>query len=187
MMSYQAACRALAHAKAVDEVKGVRDKWIAIKTYAKQAKNRQLELDAAVIRLRAERRVGELMAAQRASEGLATGGDAMKARVRSGPEVMTRPTLAEAGIDKRLADRARKLAAMPEPQFNELIVTMRISSELVSLTTGAKRSKTESSESSLRGTLEKFINRWVQQDWRSAAFAELLSLLKAPGRNGSPA
>ena len=39
--------------------------------------------------------------------GWSTVGDAMKARVSNGPEV--RPTLAEVGIDKHLADRARKM------------------------------------------------------------------------------
>jgi hypothetical protein len=34
----------------------------AVRAYAKQAKNKQLEIDAAEIRIRAERRLGELMA-----------------------------------------------------------------------------------------------------------------------------
>ena len=42
--------------------------------YARQAKNRQLEIDAAEIRLRAERRVGQLIVAQKETVGLAQGG-----------------------------------------------------------------------------------------------------------------
>jgi hypothetical protein len=80
----------------------------------RQAKNKQLEVDAAEIRIRAERRVGELMQAQRETEGLATGGEhGGRPRIdgsRSDPSIQ-RPTLAEVGIDKHLADRARKLAA----------------------------------------------------------------------------
>ena len=87
----------------------------------RQAKNRQLEIDAAEIRIRAERRVGELIAAQRDTEGLNLGASA--GGKKDGPRGSvvdprdTRPTLAEAGIDKHLADRARKLAAVPASEF----------------------------------------------------------------------
>ena len=50
-----------------------------------------------------------LMAAQKAAGLMCDGGDAMKARVQNGPEVAAKPiTLAEAGIDKHLAQRARE-------------------------------------------------------------------------------
>ena len=119
LIRYDAACHALAEAKAVDEVRKIRDVSEAMRAYAKQAKNKQLEIDAAEIRFRAERRIGELMQAQRDTVGLANGGDAMRARVKSGPEV--RPSLAEAGIDKHLADRARKLAAVPAAEFEGMV------------------------------------------------------------------
>lgn len=122
LVRYDAACRALAEAKAVDEVKKIRDVAEAMRAYAKQAKNKQLETDAAEIRFRAERRVGELIAAQRETEGLNRGA---KGSIVSGskrdPLKDDRPTLAEAGIDKHLADRARKLAAIPERKFNAML------------------------------------------------------------------
>lgn len=120
LVRYDAACRALAEAKAVDEVKNVRDQAMAMRLYARQAKNRQLEADAFEIRLRAERRVGEMMAAQ----PKATGGDAMRvARDIQKPEHIV--TLSDAGIDKNLANRARKLHALEADEFERVITEGR--------------------------------------------------------------
>lgn len=130
LVRYDAACRALAEAKTVDDVKDVRDAAEAMRAYARQAKNKQLELDAAEIRIRAERRVGELMQAQSETVGLNTG-TAGKGRPALGgsefdpPKTDDRATLAGAGIDKHLADRARKLAALPQEKFERLVDTWR--------------------------------------------------------------
>ena len=78
-----------------------------------------MEVDASEIRIRAERRLGEMIAKQKETVGLATGGDAMKARFQPGTEV--RPTLAAAGIDKKLSSRAQKLAAVPEDKFEGML------------------------------------------------------------------
>ena len=126
LLHYDAACRALAEAKSVDDVKDIRDKSEAIRAYAKQAKNKQLEVDAAEIRIRAERRLGEMIAAQR-DAGLLSKGAAGEGAAKRGSQENPRslPTLAEAGIDKNLADRARKLASIPETEFNEIVSDWR--------------------------------------------------------------
>jgi hypothetical protein len=61
-----------------------------------------------------------MMAEQRESVGLANGGDATRARVTGKPE-QTRPTLAEAGIDKNLAKQARALGALSDEDWRQPI------------------------------------------------------------------
>tara|TARA_Y100000310_G_scaffold5228_1_gene6123 strand:+ start:1448 stop:2455 length:1008 start_codon:yes stop_codon:yes gene_type:complete len=119
LVKYDAACAALAAAKSVDEAKHVRDKAEAIRAYAKQAKNKQLEIDAAEIRIRAERRVGELLQAQKATVGLNEGGRPKKTGPGAAP--VLRPTLADAGIDKKLSARAQDLARVPEHKFEAMV------------------------------------------------------------------
>lgn len=122
LVKYEAACRAIAEARAVDEVKDIRDKAEAMRVYARQAKNKQLEVDAAEIRFRAERRLGEGIREQREAGLLAQG-----KRTDLGCEKtqVQAPTLAEVGIDKSLADRARKLAAIPEAEFEQTVSEWR--------------------------------------------------------------
>ena len=52
----------------------MREKAEAMRAYARQSRNRQLEIDASEIRFRAERRVGELVQEQKSVVGLNEGG-----------------------------------------------------------------------------------------------------------------
>jgi N6-adenosine-specific RNA methylase IME4 len=126
LVRYEAACRALAEARSVDEVKDIRDQAMAMKLYARQARNKELEADAAAIRLQAERRLGEMMAAQPKAKG---GGDGSNQHGKSN-RVSEKPgslpaTLAEAGIDKNLASRARTLAALSDEKFEQVVADTR--------------------------------------------------------------
>ena len=121
---YDAACRALAAVRSVDEVKDIRDKAVAMAAYARQAKNRDLEADAVEIRMRGTRRLDQLRQAQKETVGLATGGEhgggGRFDGVRKTPSIV-RPTLAMQGIDKNLAKQARALGALSEEEFEAAV------------------------------------------------------------------
>ncbi len=124
LVLYNAARKALAEARAVDEVVSLIDKAARMKAYAEVAKDKAMETDAAEIRWRAERRLGEMIAEQKAAVGLAKGGEQFHDQPSTGIQqnpVDRAITLKEMGIDKNLADRARKLAAIPEPEFEGMV------------------------------------------------------------------
>jgi len=126
LVRYDQACRALAEAKSVDEAKDIRDKAIAMAAYARQAKNRDLEADAIEIRMRAERRLGEMLVEQKATVGFnrgtaGTGRPNLGGAAAEPPKVDHRPTLAEAGIDKKLSSRAQKLAQVSPERFEQMV------------------------------------------------------------------
>jgi len=58
---YERMCTAIAECARVDEAKDIRDKALALEAYYRQARNLDAEREAANVRLRAERRVGELL------------------------------------------------------------------------------------------------------------------------------
>jgi len=118
---YDRACRALAEARSIDEVKDIRDQAVAMRLYAKQAKNRDLEADAVELRMRATRRLDEMRRAQKETVGLAKGGGGKHGRKR----VAEKPTLKDAGMDKNLAHAGRKLGALSEQEFEQKVAEAR--------------------------------------------------------------
>jgi len=115
---YDAACRALAEAVAIDEVKDIRDQAMAMACYARQAKNRDLEAGAVALRMRAVRRLAQLMQAQKEAVGLSKGGRPAKTGLAQNPVLAT---LAMQGIDKNLAHQARQLGALSEQEFEQKV------------------------------------------------------------------
>jgi hypothetical protein len=140
---YEAACKAVAEAHRVDEVKDIRDKHIAIMEYAKQSKNFELEKQAMEIRLRAERKGGELLIDLkpiRDSGKIHEKGkqadfpkthsitsvspespEITPVKPKSKPTPPKKPNLFDLGVDKYLSSQMQKLAKMPEAKFEEHI------------------------------------------------------------------
>src|SRR6516164_5084882 len=95
-------------ATTIDDAKKIFDQWNNIEAFARAAKQTELKLTAEELKLRAERKLGLLMKAQKETFGLNKGGRPNKTGSSEDP-VLLKPTLTEVGIDKHLADRARKL------------------------------------------------------------------------------
>jgi len=123
LIRYEAARSALAECKRVDEVKDIIDKAEAMRVYGRMANDVSLEIDAAEIRLRAERRLGQIEAQLKAEGRLSRGG--RPAKTGSDEEPVSTVTLAELGIDKKLSSRAQKVGGIAEQAFERMIANMR--------------------------------------------------------------
>jgi hypothetical protein len=119
MVKYDAARAALVACASTDEVLDWEDHAAACEAYARQAKDNEMRKLAVEIRMRAKRRLGELMAEQKAAGGMKVG------RPKKNGVTNTPISLAEAGIDKNLAKEARAAAAMPPDVFEQAIETRK--------------------------------------------------------------
>jgi hypothetical protein len=122
LAKYDAACRAIAEAATVDEVKYFHDEAAAMGAYARMARNRELEAQCAEIRMRATRRLGEMVREQKRTIGLAKGG---RPKTGLSEDPVSVPTFASQGIDKNLAKDARTLSDLPPEKFEERVAEAR--------------------------------------------------------------
>jgi hypothetical protein len=111
---YDTMCRAIDAAFEVDEIKDIRDRGIAFERYAQQARNHEAEDRARKVRLRAERRCGELLSAQEMAKGARGNPGGRGAAIV--PSDDTR-TLADLNISYDQSSQWQKLAAVPKPEF----------------------------------------------------------------------
>jgi hypothetical protein len=124
LVRYDAMVLAIAACHCVDEAKGIRDKARAIEVYAAQAMNHDAEKQAAEIRIRAERKTGELIAeGQQTGKIRKSGGDGTNQHQKQlSPRSTIAKTLPELGISRDQSSQWQKLAAMPEEKFNDALV-----------------------------------------------------------------
>jgi hypothetical protein len=120
LVRYDAMCRAISAAHAVDEVKAIRDKVAALELYARQAGDRKLEQRCREIRERAERRWGQLYTPQVKARGAREKGVGKRgngaAQQRRSPEVTA---LREMGVTKRQSQKWQARATVPEDQCEQ--------------------------------------------------------------------
>lgn len=129
LIRYDAARKAIAAAHRVDEVKAIRDKAEAVRTYAKLAGDLQLQNQACEIRLRAERRAGQLLIEMEKNPGTRGEGrprkDGTKIR-RSANTTANRPKLEEIGVTKDQSSKWQRLALLTsESTFERALVQAR--------------------------------------------------------------
>jgi hypothetical protein len=118
LSKYNAAKKALAEAYRIDEVKDIRDKAVAMRMYALQARDRVLIDQATEIRLRAERRAGQLLKEMEKNAG-SRGSGSNQHKVRS--HDATAPKLSDLGINKSQSSRWQKLADIDDDEFEEVV------------------------------------------------------------------
>jgi site-specific DNA-methyltransferase (adenine-specific) len=113
--------RLLAEARRVDEVKAIRDQAEATRVYARQARlGLEAQNDAAEIKLRAERRAGELLAAMAKHPAGRPPGNRSRRATDFRP-----PRLGDLGVSKEQSSRWQQIATVPEPIFEQHIATTR--------------------------------------------------------------
>jgi N6-adenosine-specific RNA methylase IME4 len=119
LVRYDEARRALAEAHTVDEVREIRDQAEALRAYARQAGDVEMLNWVSEIKLRAERRAGEMLAEMPKHNG--------------DPSLHDVSRLSDFGVSHADSHRWRKVAAVPELEFEGYIrETVQAGRELTS-------------------------------------------------------
>lgn len=123
LVKFEAARQALAEAKSIDEVKQIRDKAEALRLYVKQqGESLTMQNDIAEIKLRAERRAGELIIEMRENGELATQSDNQNTLRSLSLNGSPKRTLRDVGINSSQNTNWTTIAALPEATFEKTII-----------------------------------------------------------------
>lgn len=120
LAQYEHARAALAEATRIDQVLPILDEVEHVKLYARQIADRELLADASAFQMKAERRLGIVIAA-----GKEAGHFKQGRRVESTNPELSRATLEEVGVDKKLSSRAQKAASISERAYDAMIAARR--------------------------------------------------------------
>lgn len=106
----------------IDEAKELHNQAMALEVYARQARNTETEEMCARVRIRAERKMGELLAEMKASGEMDSGMGGDRKSRSSDTTVIDQPkTLSDLGITKDQSAKSQKLAQIPPTQFEEAL------------------------------------------------------------------
>lgn len=193
---YDAARQALEEAVRIDEVTAIRDQAMAFEAYARQAKDTDLIDKATEIRMRAERRAGELLIAMERS-----GERQPAARPKKNPRdetmviepVEAPKTLKDLGISPDQSSRWQNVAKMPPAQFEERVAQVkRLATQTVTLTpferAQEKKTKRAAREQELGAKIQalpdqKFGVILSDPEWRFKVYSEETGMDRAAGNH----
>lgn len=120
LVALEQAARMIAEAGRVEDVKEIRDQAMAFAHYARERDlGRQASLDAAEIKVRAERRLGELLA------GMPNARTGRKPELGSSAGPNSPPTLEEMGVTKMDSHRWQRMASVPVEAFEAHVAEAR--------------------------------------------------------------
>jgi N6-adenosine-specific RNA methylase IME4 len=132
LLRVEEARRILAECRDIDEAKAIRDTAEAVRIYTRQRDaSREAQNDAGEIKLRAERRLGQLLKEQKDRGERRDRGRARKTsqaatfEASASAPALPPPTLEEMGITRDSASRWTQVAEVPEEHFEEHIRQQR--------------------------------------------------------------
>jgi hypothetical protein len=128
LVRYDAMCRAIDEALKVDEAKDVRDYAMAAALYFRQAKNHDAERKAMTIRVRAERKAGELLHAMEKATGARGNPGGQGAPIVRSPDTTAQKTLADLGVSKQQSSDWQRLADVPKAEFETSLASLEMPS-----------------------------------------------------------
>jgi hypothetical protein len=123
---YESMCRAVAEVVRIDEARDFHAKAAALADYHKRARNRDAEVLFSEVRVRAERKVGELLGVLAGA-----GGRAKQGRPPKGNTLLPL-TLEELGVEKIESSRYQAIANIPEKAFESALWKARLLKKPVS-------------------------------------------------------
>jgi N6-adenosine-specific RNA methylase IME4 len=162
LIKWNAARQAIIEAKTVDEVKSIKDKAEAMRAYAKQVgESLTVQNDICEIKLRAERKMGEMLKEMPKNQGAKGKGINQYSNNEVQLHDVTTPTLKDMGIEKHESSRYQKIAELPEEKFEEIIQETKVEekelTEALMLST-AKKIDREIKIQKQKDEIEKGIN-----------------------------
>jgi N6-adenosine-specific RNA methylase IME4 len=122
LAQYDRARVALADATRIDQVLPILDEVQHVKLYAKQIADRELLAEANAFQMKAERRLGIIIAAAKEAGHFRQGRQPGNS---SQSEQFPRATLEEAGVDRKLSARAQRAASISDRAFEALVEATR--------------------------------------------------------------
>ena len=124
LVHYDAMVRAISVCRSVDEVKELRNKARALEMYAQQARNLDAERKCCEVRIRAERRAGELLREMKVSGQRQKQGDSggnRKQTSRNQTSAAPAAKLADLNITRDQSSKWQQLAEVPEAEFERAV------------------------------------------------------------------